>query len=147
VIVGSLPCDGRYSTNGRRRRQVSAPARRNFDFAVSLFELRPDGKYLQIPPFQTRASFANDRTHRRLLTPGKRERLSFQSIRLASLQLERGSRLVVVLQVIKNQGQEINYGTGKPVADETIADAGVPLTIRWLSGSFIEIPVVSGSRR
>jgi putative CocE/NonD family hydrolase len=121
--------------------------KKDFDFAVSLFELKPDGKYLLIPPFQTRASYANDRTHRHLLTPGKRERLSFQSIRLASVQLEGGSRLVVVLQVIKNQGQEINYGTGKRVADETIADAGAPLTIQWLPGSFIEIPVASEPRR
>jgi uncharacterized protein len=121
--------------------------KKDFDFAVSLFELRPDGKYLQIPPFQTRASFASDLTHRRLLTPGKRERLVFHSIRLASVQLERGSRLVAVLQVIKNQGQEINYGTGKRVAGETIADAGAPLTIHWLPGSSIEIPVATGARR
>ncbi|HEX4681543.1 MAG TPA: CocE/NonD family hydrolase [Gemmatimonadaceae bacterium] len=121
--------------------------KKDFDFAVSLFELRPDGKYLQIPPFQTRASFAHDRTHRRLLTPGQRERLAFQSVRLASVRLGRGSRLVVVLQIIKNQGQEINYGTGKRVADESVADAGAPLTIHWLPGSFIEIPIVSRSGR
>jgi putative CocE/NonD family hydrolase len=119
---------------------------KDFDFAVSLFELRADGRYLQIPPFQTRASFAHDATHRQLLTPGKRERLAFRSNRLASVRLARGSRLVVVLQIIKNPGQEINYGTGKPVADETVADAGDPLIIRWFPGSLIEIPVVARER-
>ncbi|MGH9420119.1 MAG: CocE/NonD family hydrolase C-terminal non-catalytic domain-containing protein, partial [Thermoanaerobaculia bacterium] len=94
--------------------------KKDFDFTVSLFELTRDGKYLQIPPFQTRASFAEDLTHRRLLHPGQREQLSFHSIRLASVQLERGSRLIVVLQVIKDSGQEINYGTGKTVSAESI---------------------------
>lgn len=117
--------------------------KKDFDFAVSLFELTRDGKYLQIPPFQTRASFAEDLTHRRLLHPGRRERLAFRSIRLASVQLDRGSRLVAVLQIIKNAGQEINYGTGKVVSTESIADAGPPLTIRWSPQSFIEVPVAS----
>jgi hypothetical protein len=35
---------------------------------------------------------------------------------------------------------QINYGTGKDVSDETIADAGKPLTIQWLGDSFIDIP-------
>jgi hypothetical protein len=52
-----------------------------------------------------------------------------------------GSRLVVVLSVIKEQGRQINYGTGKDVSDETQADAGEPLTIEWLGGSFVDMPV------
>lgn len=117
--------------------------KKDFDFSVSLFARTPSGKYLQIPPFQTRASFADGSTRRRLLHPGKRERLAFQSIRLASVRLEPGSRLVVVLQIIKNSGQEINYGTGKTVSEEMIADAGAPLAIRWFPESFIEVPVAS----
>ena len=38
-------------------------------------------------------------------------------------------------------GRQINYGTGKDVSDETKADAGEPLTIEWLGGSFVEMPV------
>jgi hypothetical protein len=37
----------------------------------------------------------------RMLAPGKRQRLQFQSGRLTSRQLQAGSRLVVVLGVIK----------------------------------------------
>jgi hypothetical protein len=37
-------------------------------------------------------------------------------------------------------GQQINYGTGRDVSDESIADAGEPLAIRWLDGSFVELP-------
>jgi len=52
-----------------------------------------------------------------------------------------GSRLVMVLSVIKEKGRQINYGTGKDVSDETIADAKPPLKIRWFSDSYIEVPV------
>jgi hypothetical protein len=76
-----------------------------------------------------------------MLAPGKRQRLQFQSGRLTSRQLQAGSRLVVVLGVIKQAGEQINYGTGRDVSDETIADAKEPLEIRWLGDSFIDVPV------
>jgi uncharacterized protein len=47
----------------------------------------------------------------------------------------------VVLGVIKQAGEQINYGTGKDVSEETIADAGAPLEIRWFGDSFIDVPV------
>jgi hypothetical protein len=115
--------------------------KRDFDFGISIFELRPDGTYLQIPPYQSRASHVADLTRRRLLPPGARERLDLRSIRLASHLCRAGSRLVVVLGVLRSPGQQINYGTGKDVNDETIADAGEPLTIRWSNRSWLELPV------
>jgi len=115
--------------------------KRDFDFAVSIFEHRADGTYLQLPPYQSRASYVASVTKRRLLTPGARERLDFTSIRLASHLCRAGSRIVVVLGVIRNPGQQINYGTGKDVSDETIADAGKPLRVRWSNRSWIELPV------
>jgi uncharacterized protein len=47
----------------------------------------------------------------------------------------------MVLGVLRSPGQQINYGTGKDVNDETIADAGEPLTIRWSNRSYLELPV------
>jgi putative CocE/NonD family hydrolase len=115
--------------------------KRDFDFGISIFELRPDGTYMQIPPYQSRASYVEDVTRRRLLTPGKRERFDLTSIRLASHLCRAGSRIVVVLSGIRNPGQQINYGTGKEVNDETINDAGEPLTIRWSNRSWLDLPV------
>jgi uncharacterized protein len=135
-LAGSPEVSGLY---GGRLELVTK--KKDFDFSVSLYELRPDGRYMQIPPYQSRASFVEDVGRRRLLTPGKRERLVFTSIRLASCRFQPGSRLVLVLGVIKNPGQQINYGTGKDVNAETIADAGEPLTIHWLAGSYIDLPV------
>jgi hypothetical protein len=58
-----------------------------------------------------------------------------------SRKLARGSRIVAVIGPIKWPGQQINYGSGKDVDDETIADAGEPLEIRWLSGSYLDLPI------
>jgi hypothetical protein len=55
--------------------------------------------------------------------------------------MARGSRIVVVIGPIKWPGQQINYGSGKEVNDETVADAGEPLEIRFLAGSYVELPV------
>jgi uncharacterized protein len=37
--------------------------------------------------------------------------------------------------------QHVNYGTGKDVSDETIADAREPIRIQWFGESFIDVPV------
>ena len=82
--------------------------------------------------------------------PGKVERLNFTSIRLTSRMLEKGSRIVAVVGPIKAPVLQLNLGSGKDVSDETVADAGEPLTIRWLGSSYIDIPIwapATGRRR
>jgi predicted acyl esterase len=115
--------------------------KKDFDFEVDLYELTPKGEYFQLPPFWTRASYVEDRTQRHLLTPGKRQRLKFKSSRLMSHEFPPGSRVVIVLSVIKEAGRQINYGTGKDVSDETIADAKEPLQVKWSTSSFITLPI------
>jgi hypothetical protein len=73
--------------------------------------------------------------------PGRRQSLDFKSGRLTSRKLQPGSRLVVVLSVVKWPGAQINYGTGKDVSDETIADGKEALSLRLLGDSFIDVPV------
>jgi putative CocE/NonD family hydrolase len=115
--------------------------KKDFDFEIDLYEQTPKGEYVQLAPFWTRASYAADLNQRHLLTPGKREILDFHSIRLMSRQLQQGSRVVAVLRIIKESGRQINYGTGKDVSDETIADAKEPLEISWYNDSYIDVPV------
>jgi uncharacterized protein len=115
--------------------------KRDFDFGISIYELRPDGTYRSLPPYQSRASYVADIARRRPLTPGARTTLDWKNVRLVSQQCEAGSRLVMVIGVIRNPGQQINYGTGKNVNDETIADAGEPLTIKWSNRSYLELPI------
>jgi putative CocE/NonD family hydrolase len=115
--------------------------KKDLDFAVELYERTAQGEYFQLSYFMARASFVKDRGRRHLLTPGQRERLDFRSGRLTSRRFQPGSRLVAVLRILKSPAAQIDYGTGKDVSDETIADAGVPLEIRWLGSSFLDIPV------
>ncbi|MNY76490.1 hypothetical protein D3C86_2160900 [compost metagenome] len=67
--------------------------------------------------------------------------IPFSSTRMFSRRLRKGSRLLVVLDINKNPFAQINYGTGKEVSEESIADAKVPLKIKWSTDSYVDIPV------
>ena len=118
--------------------------KRDVDLGVSLYEKMANGDYFLLTYHLGRASYAKDRSKRELLKPGKRQQIDFRSERLVSRKLQPGSRLVIVVQVIKQFDQQINYGTGKDVSDETSADAGKPLEIHWNNGSYVELPVWRG---
>jgi putative CocE/NonD family hydrolase len=115
--------------------------KKDFDFKTTLYELTPKGEYFLLATYWSRASHVGDLVNRRLLTPGKRDRLDFQSVRLMSHQLNLGSRIVAVVNVIKSPDQQINYGTGRDVSDESIADAKEPLRIELFGDSYIVVPV------
>lgn len=123
-------------------RLVFITNKKDFDFNVQLYELKPDGEYFQLSYHWARASYVKDRSRRELLIPGRREQLDFESSLLTSRQFTAGSRLVVVLSIIKRPDAQINYGTGKDASDETIADAKEPLSIKWFNDSFVTIPVL-----
>jgi putative CocE/NonD family hydrolase len=115
--------------------------KRDMDVSVALYERMADGRYLQLTTYMGRASYARDRSHRRLLQPGRREQLDFTSERATSRLLQPGSALVAVLSINKQPDLQINYGSGKDVSDETIADAGEPLLVQWRGSSYIDVPV------
>jgi predicted acyl esterase len=118
--------------------------KKDLDISIDLFEKLPSGEFLQLSvgsAYLRRASYARSRTERHLLEPGKEQKVEFRSERLVSRQLQKGSRLVMVLSVAKGTGQQINYGSGQEVSDESIADAGEPLKVRWLGTSFLDLPM------
>lgn len=115
--------------------------KKDFDFEIDLYELTPQGEYIQLAPYWSRASYVADRSNRHLLAAGKRRHLDFQSIRLMSRRLQQGSRVVAVVTVIKSPERQINYGTGKDVSAETIQDAGAPLEIHWSNNSYLDLPL------
>ena len=143
VVLVSEPLTAATEVSGLLTGHLELIAnRRDFDFSITLYEWMADGQYFQLPPFMTRASHAHSIYERRLLTPDERERLDFVSqVRMLSRQVSPGSRIVMVLAVPKNGRQQINYGTGGDVSDESIADACEPLVIRWMGGSYIDLPV------
>jgi putative CocE/NonD family hydrolase len=115
----------------------------DMDLYINLYDLLPNGDYVSLfgPAAEFRASYAQDRVHRRLLKAGERQTLAFKSERITSRQLQPGSRLVMVLGVSKRADREVNYGTGNDVSEESLADGTVPLKIRWYSDSYVDIPV------
>jgi predicted acyl esterase len=115
--------------------------KKDFDFNVSLYELTAKNEYVLLSTYWARASAVADLSNRHLLTPGQRERLDFKSVRLTSRQTQPGSRIVVLINVIKQPDMQINYGTGKDVSDEAISDANEPLSIKWFGDTFVEVPI------
>lgn len=115
--------------------------KRDFDLRVTLYEKKADGSVMQLSWYLARASYIGNRSKRQLLTPGRPTRLAFTNGRTTSRLFEPGSRLVVTVSINKDEGSPVNMGSGKPVSDESVADAGAPLTLRWLPGSYLDIPV------
>lgn len=115
--------------------------KKDMDISLALYELMPDGKYFFLTRYVGRASYARDNSKRQLLKPNRKERIQFDNTRFVSKNISKGSRLVILLNINKHPFEIINYGSGKPVSDETINDAGEPLQIKWHNDSFIKIPV------
>jgi len=116
--------------------------KQDVDLVLMLYELRSTGEYVKLfdPAYAFRASYAKDRVHRHLLVAGVRQQLPFQSEKMIGRQLQAGSRLVLTLGINKRADSQVNYGSGKDVSEESIADGRAPVRIRWHDGSFIEIP-------
>jgi predicted acyl esterase len=99
-----------------------------------------DGKLFHLGYAVQRASHSDSAEKRKLLTPGKEERVRFTTS-LVARQMQSGSRLLVLLDVVKMPYWQVNHGTGKDVSDESVKDAGEPLKIEILSGSYIGVPL------
>lgn len=115
--------------------------KRDMDFTVVLYEVMADGKAMQLSYYLGRASHAGDMSVRKLLTPGEWTTIPFDRTRMVSRRLRAGSRLLVVVDVVKDAFHQVNYGTGKDVSDESIADAGEPLQVLWNTDSVIRVPL------
>lgn len=116
--------------------------KKDFDYSVAIYEQTPDGKFFALTlPYVGRASYVLDREKRQLLEPHVKTKIPFGIVRMTSKKISKGSRLVVVINGIKEPFTEINYGSGKPVSEESMADAKNPLVITWHSDSHIQIPV------
>ena len=118
--------------------------KQDVDLKIAAYELLPNGDYVQLfEPYTLRASYAKDRIHRRLLKAGERQVLAFKLERLTSRKLQAGSRIVLILGVNKRPDEEINYGTGGDVSNESLEsdENKVPVKIRWYNDSYIEMPV------
>ena len=115
--------------------------KRDVDVAIGVYELNAAGEYLDLAFWLQRASYNADRRQRHLLTPDQPQRLDVRDTRLLGRKLAAGSRIVVALGVIKQPDRQLNLGSGKEPSDETVADAGAPLEIRWHGSSYLDLPL------
>jgi uncharacterized protein len=114
----------------------------DIDIQLALYELLPNGDYVALfePTYAFRASYARSHANRRLLKSGVRQQLPFKLDLITSRELQAGSRVVLVLGINKRYDQQLNYGTGKDVSEESIAHAKRPLRTRYYNSSYIELP-------
>jgi predicted acyl esterase len=115
--------------------------KKDFDFAINLYELTPKGKYFHLSYYIGRASYAVNREKRVLLTPNELTTIEFENTRIVSKKLSKGSKLVVTLNGNKNLYGQINYGAGQDVSSESIDHATVPLELKIHTNSSLTIPV------
>jgi len=116
--------------------------KKDVDISVQLYEKLADGRYLQLYNSNLRASYSKDHSKRQLLVPGKPSQIQLtNNTFFTSRQIAKGSKLVFVTGVLIEPGIEINYGTGKTVSQETIADGKKDLIIKWLPESYISLSV------
>ncbi len=142
LIFKTIPLENEFDINGSFTGNLFATInKKDMDISMALYELMPDGKYFFLTRYVGRASYAKDNTKRQLLKPNRKERIPFDNTRFVSKKISKGSRLVIFLNINKHPFEIINYGSGKPVSEETIKDAGEPLQIKWYNNSFIKIPV------
>ena len=138
----SDPLPGGTEIDGSLRGEFDiTPSRQDVDLVVSLYELTASGDYqLLFEPYDFRASYAGHRRYRRLLRAGERQMLAFTTERATARKLAAGSRIVLVVGINKRADRQINYGSGKDVNSETIADAKKrPVRVRLHAGSHVEI--------
>lgn len=113
--------------------------KRDLDIGLALYEMLPGGQLFQLTYQTVRASYAADMSVRQLLTPGKDAAVPFNHDYLFSRLVQRGSRLLLTVNVNKNPFAEVNYGTGKSVSAESVKDAGLPMKVEWLTSSYIRL--------
>jgi uncharacterized protein len=135
-LAHSMEIDGFFT--GRLEAAIN---RRDMDIEAVLYQLLPGGRIMHLSYFLGRASYGDDLITRRLFVPGKLRTIVFDRSRLVSRYVRAGSRLMLVLDVVKSPFAEINYGSGGDVSEEDIREAKVPLKVQWSTGSYITLPV------
>jgi putative CocE/NonD family hydrolase len=143
LVFASEPVDGTFAISGAITANIQLEInKKDVDLVLDLYEQTPDGHYFALNESVQRASYARDRSKRQLLRPGKLETVNISHNFITSKKLSKGSRIVITLGVNKSPNWQVNYGTGKNVSDETMADGKIPLAVKWYNSSYIKVPIL-----
>lgn len=131
-----------FEINGAITANVRAMInKKDIDQNMTAYKQFAGGKYLALNSVVQRASLARDRSKRQLLKPGVVQTIDINHNYITGVKMEKGSRLIILLNMNKNPAWQINYGSGKDVSDETMADAAEPFDIRWYNTTEFKVPV------
>jgi putative CocE/NonD family hydrolase len=117
--------------------------KKDVDIGFNFYEVTADGNAFHLNNYRSRASYADDMSTRRLLTLNVKRRVPIVNARFTSKLIEKGSKIVLVLNVNKNVEAQVNLGTGKLVNHETLLDVGKPMKLKWYLSSQINLPLKS----
>ncbi|MBW7675231.1 CocE/NonD family hydrolase [Chryseobacterium chendengshani] len=145
LIFESGTFDNPFEINGNFTGNLKVSInKKDMDITLNIYEKLTNGQYLKLShEYFARASYAKNNTKRDLLKPNSVETIPIKNTFFTSRKIEKGSKLILILGIRKSPDVQINYGTGKDVSEETIADAKEPLEIKWYNDSYIEIPIMA----
>ena len=115
--------------------------KKDVDIGFNYYEVTAEGDVFHLNNYRSRASYADDMSKRRLLTPNEKRRVPIVNARFTSKLIKKGSKIVLVLNVNKNVDAQINLGTGKQVNHEHISESGESLKLKWFLSSQINLPL------
>jgi putative CocE/NonD family hydrolase len=118
------------------------------DFAVNVYEIKPDGTSIALADDLKRARYRESLHQEKLVKPGAIERYEFGSFNFFSRRLEKGSRLRLVLSSPNSIYVEKNYNSGGEVAAESRADARTAHVALYQDAehtSYLEVPIARAS--
>lgn len=142
IAYESEPFDEPLTIAGRITGVLKAVInKKDMDVTMAFYEILPEGGYFTLGCYLGRASFAADPGKRRLLEPGRVETIPFTQTPFMVRQMQRGSRLLLLLSVNKNPYAQVNYGTGADVTDESLQSGAPPLRVEWQNDSYVEVPI------
>jgi putative CocE/NonD family hydrolase len=93
------------------------------DFQATVYEIDGAGHSIRLTHDTIRARYRESLREPRLITTKAPLRYDFDHFTFVSRQVAAGSRLRLVIAPINSISVERNYNSGKPVVDETMADA------------------------
>ena len=93
------------------------------DVSYDLFLITPDGKAHELDGGAFRARYRTSLEHAELVKPGEVNRYRLDDGQWFATRAHKGSRLRLILRSLNDSGDEKNWNSPKPVADQTAADA------------------------
>jgi uncharacterized protein len=99
------------------------------DFAVTVYEIQPDGRSIFLATDQLRARYRENARVPKLIATRSPLRYDFDHFTFVSRRIGQGGRLRLTLSPINSIYSEKNYNSGAEVAAESLKDAR-PVTVR-----------------